>query len=288
MSGVLYISLSVLSGIAILLIAVLGLAIVFGLMRIINMAHGEFIMLGALITVTLTRAADFPLVLSILVATMAMAVLGMIVEWMLVRHLYGKRLLDTLLVTFGLGLIMFQTAVNVFGTSPPGISTPLGSFNVGIYTLSLYRTLLPLFAIALIVGLYFLFTRTKYGLLARAASQNQEVAGYLGVNTKRVHLQTFALGTGIAGLAGGLLAPIVSVTPTLGQAYIGQAFVTVVVGGPAFLTGPIASSVLLGGAQGLVAHQWTSFWGLAILFLIAIVLLRFMPKGITGNSKSQL
>lgn len=282
------IALSVATSVATLLIASIGLAVIFGLMRIINMAHGEFLMIGAFATVLIVRLLDFPVLVAVLGGAAAAALLGLVVEVILIRPLYGRRLVDTLLMTFGLSLILFQMAVNIFGTTSPGISTPFGAVAIGGFSVSVYSLLLTPIAAILIAAIYYVFTRTKYGLLARAAAQNPEMASALGVDAKRVNRSTFMFGAALAGLGGGLLAPIVAVSPGMGQAYIGQAFMTVITGGQAFLAGTLAAAFALGGIQNIVAQLVTTFWGLAALFLTSIIILRFMPEGISARWKRQL
>lgn len=288
MDSILVVALSVATSIATLLIASIGLAVIFGLMRIINMAHGEFLMIGAFATVYLVRSLGFPVLVAALGGAAAAALLGLVVEMVLIRPLYGRRLVDTLLVTFGLSLVLFQMAVNIFGTTSAGISTPFGAMTIGQYSISTYSVLLIPIAVVLVAAIYFVFTRTKYGLLARAAAQNPEMASALGVDARRVNQMTFMLGAALAGLGGGLLAPIVAVSPGMGQAYIGQAFMTVITGGQAFLAGTIASAIALGGIQNIVAQLVTTFWGLTALFLTSIVILRFMPEGLSARWKRQL
>ncbi|MFB9981367.1 branched-chain amino acid ABC transporter permease [Mesorhizobium kowhaii] len=288
MDAFLVIALSAATSISTLLIASIGLAVIFGLMRIINMAHGEFLMIGAFATIYLVRSFGFPVLVAALGGAAASALLGLVVEIVLIRPLYGRRLVDTLLVTFGLSLVLFQLAVDIFGTTSPGISTPFGAIQIGQYSVSTYSLLLIPIAGVLVGVVFFVFTRTKYGLLARAAAQNPEMASALGVDAKKINVLTFMLGSALAGLGGGLLAPIVAVSPGMGQAYIGQAFMTVITGGQAFLVGTLASAIALGGIQNIVAQLVTTFWGLAALFLTSIVILRFMPEGLSAHWKRQL
>lgn len=288
MDSMTVIVLSAATSIATLLIASLGLAVIFGLMRIVNMAHGEFLMIGAFATVFLVRVLGLPVLVAALGGAAATSVVGLVVEMTLIRPLYGRRLVDTLLVTFGLSLVLFQMAVNVFGTTSPGISAPFGAVTIGEYSVSTYTLfLIPVSAVVL-VAVYLVFTRTNYGLLARAAAQNPEMASALGVDAARINRLTFMLGSGLAGLGGGLLAPIIAVSPGMGQTYIGQAFMTVITGGQAFLIGTVVAATALGGIQNIVAQMVTTFWGLAALFLTSIVLLRFMPEGISAKWTRQL
>lgn len=288
MDSNLNIAITVASNISTLLIVSLGLAVIFGMMRIVNLAHGEFLMIGAFTVVELVRHGVVPVWVAILVAPLVSGAIGAVVEVVLIRPLYGRRLLDSLLVTFGLSLVLFQIAVNVFGTTPPGISTPLGHFKVGRYSQSDYTLVTIGFAVVLTAAVYLVFTRTRYGVIARATTQNPAMAAALGVDARRVNLYTFTFGCGLAGMAGGMIAPTVGVSPALGQAYIAQSFMTVVAAGPSFLLGTVASSALLGGVANLVSQLFTTFYGQAALLAAAILLLRFMPQGISGRWKRQL
>jgi branched-chain amino acid transport system permease protein len=282
------IGLSILTSIAILMLTSLGLAVIFGLMRIVNMAHGEFLMIGAFTTTVAVRAVGLPIWLAILCAPIICALLGALVELAFIRPLYGRRLIDTLLATSGLSLILYQLAINIFGTAPPGISTPPGWIEIGRYTVSYYSLFLPVAALVVTGLLYVLFKSTRYGLLARAAAHNPDMASVLGVEVRRVNLTTFVLGSALAGLGGGLLSPMIAVSPGVGQSYIGQAFMTVVTGGPAFLLGTLSASALLGGIANLVSQLFTTLWGLTALLITAIVLIRLLPNGLSGSWSRQL
>jgi urea transport system permease protein len=284
MSSVLVVALSVLTSVSILVMVSLGLALIFGLMKVVNMAHGEFMMIGAFTAVTLVRYAGIPLFVAIAASPLLSAAVGVVVEVVLIRPLYKKRLVDTLLVTFGLSLILFQLAVDIFGTTSAGISTPLGALKIGTYSVSVYSSfVLPAAAFASVFGLYLVFTRTRYGLLARATAQNAEMASALGVFAPCINLITFAIGCGMAGLAGGLIAPVIAVSPGLGQTYVAQAFMTVVTGGPAFVFGTVMSSALLGSVANLVSQWLTTLWGVSALLVTAMVLVRVLPQGISAS-----
>jgi branched-chain amino acid transport system permease protein len=179
-------------------------------------------------------------------------------------------------------------ATDIFGSTSPGIPTPLGSFSVGIYQSSVYALVVAALSVAVCGGLAALFSYTSYGLLARATAQNPDMAAVLGVAPSRVFLQTFVLGSALAGLAGGLLAPLTAVSPGFGQTYVGQAFMVVVMGGPAFLSGTALASAILGSVSGLLSQATTSLWGVSSLFLCAIVTIRFFPNGLSGRWARQM
>jgi urea ABC transporter permease protein UrtB len=272
--------------IAILVLVSLGLSVLFGMMGIINLAHGEFLMFGAFATLAGVRSG-LPLPIAMVLATAVVAGFGWVVERALIRHLYG-RLADSMLATWGLSLIMSQVAVYVFGPTTQGIPTPGGSLQVGGYSISVYSIVLILAAFALLGIVYAVFTRTRYGVMARAAVQRPQMASAIGIDPRRINALTFMLGAGLAGAAGALLAPMVGVMPTMGEAYIARAFMTVVVGGSGVLTGAAAASTLLGGVENVVSYLSTPFFGQAALLVLAICLVRVMPTGISGRLRRKL
>ncbi|CDY74678.1 Urea ABC transporter, permease protein UrtB [Caballeronia glathei] len=272
--------------IAILVLVSLGLSVLFGMMGIINLAHGEFLMFGAFGTLAGVRGG-LPLPVAMLVSTLAVAVFGWIVERALIRYLYG-RLMDSMLATWGLSLIMSQGAVFVFGATTQGIATPGGSIYLGGYSVSAYSVVLILAALSLLAFVYAVFTRTKYGVMARAAVQRPQMASAVGIDPRRINSLTFMFGAALAGAAGALLAPMVGVMPTMGEAYIARAFMTVVVGGSGVLTGTAAASALLGGVENVVSYLFTPFLGQAALLVLAICLVRVLPTGISGRLRRKL
>lgn len=272
---------SLLQSVALLVVISIGLAVIFGMMGIINLAHGEFLMLGAFFTLAGVRAG-LNIWVAMIVAPVAVGLVGLMVERLLIQHLYG-RLAATMLATWGLSLILVQVVVLVFGPSTQGIPTPLGSFRIGRFSVSQYSLVLIAAAGALLALVYVVFTRTRYGTMARAATQLPQMASALGINTKRINMMTFAFGAALAGAGGALLAPMAGVVPSMGQAYVGRAFMTVVVGGPGVLTGTASASGVLGGVGEVVANITTPFLGTAALLLIAILLIRVMPTGISGR-----
>jgi len=272
--------------VAILILVALGLAVLFGMMGIINLAHGEFLMFGAFATLGGVRLG-LALPLAMLAAVACVAAFGWLVERLLVRHLYG-RLADSMLATWGLSLIMAQSAALLFGVRTQGIPTPGGSVVIGGYSIAWYSLLLMLAALVLMILLYLVFTRTRYGVMARAAVQLPQMAASVGINPRRINALTFTLGAALAGAAGALLAPMVGVVPTMGQAYIARAFMTVIVGGSGVLTGTAAASTLLGGVENVVSYLSTPFFGQAALLLLAIAVVRILPTGISSRWQRQI
>jgi branched-subunit amino acid ABC-type transport system permease component len=276
----------ILFSISLLVVISIGLAVVFGMMGIINFAHGEFLMLGAFITLSGVRAG-INIWLAMVLAALAVGAFGLLVERLLIQHLYG-RLEATMLATFGLSLILVQLAVLIWGTSTQGLETPLGNFRIGRFSISEYRLVMIGAAIVLLGVVLWVFTRTRFGIMARAATQLPTMASAVGINARRINMGTFAFGAALAGAGGALLAPIVAVAPSMGSAYVARAFMTVVVGGPGVFTGTAAASGLLGSIERIVSEVSTAFLGTAALLVVAIVLLRVMPTGISGRLGRQL
>ena len=277
---------SVLFSVASLVIIALGLAVIFGMMRIINLAHGEFLMLGAFAVLAATRAGlrIWP---AMLLAPLVVGVLGLVIERLVIRHLYG-RILDTMLATWGLSLVLTQLATVIFGPATQGIATPLGSVRIGAYSIAQYSLLLIVVAILLLALTYLVFTRTRYGLMAQATTQLPEMASALGIDVQRINRVTFAFGSALAGAGGALLAPISGVVPTMGVAFVAKAFMTVIVGGQALLVGSTAAAGLLGTVDNVVSYLTTPFLGQGAVLVVAIVLLRLLPQGLSGRWKRQL
>lgn len=277
---------SIALGVSILVIVSIGLAVIFGMMGIINLAHGEFLMLGAYFTLTGVRAG-LNVWVAMPVAALAVGAFGLLIERLLIHRLYG-RLADSMLATWGLSLILAQGVSLIFGPSTQGIPTPLGSVKIGNYSIAAYSFALIAAAVFSLLLVLWVFTKTRYGTMARAATQIPGMAAAVGVNTRIINMWTFGFGSALAGLGGALLAPLAGVTPSMGQAYIARAFMTVIVGGGGVLTGTTAAAGLLGGVQYVVSYLSNPFLGQGALLIIAIVILRILPTGLSGYWGRQL
>ena len=277
---------SAIASAAVLLIATLGLAVVFGLMGVINLAHGEFLMLGAYVALLSTRWG-LPFWAAIIVAAVVTAAFGAVIEVLIIRRLYN-RILDTMLATWGLSLVLYQAAVIVFGAVTPGLGFGFPSVSIGSYGLSAYLLVLIAVAVLLTAALYALLTHTNYGVLARAAVQDPQMAAAIGVESARINTATFALGCGLAGLAGALLLPVVPATPGMGFAFVVKAFLAVVVAGPLALSGTVVASGVLGMLANVTASIWSAVFGDLLFFGGAIVLLWSFPHGISLRWRSKL
>jgi branched-chain amino acid transport system permease protein len=265
--------------IAFIILAAIGLTVIFGMMGVINLAHGEFIMMGAYITTLSVNVVGLPLPVAMILGALGTAAFGAIIERTIVRRLYG-RLLDSMIVTFGLGLILTQGTRIIFGNSLQSIGTPFG--NVPGYTYSAYRVLLLLAAIAVLGGAYLVFTRTEFGIQARATIQDAETARTMGVDTDRMYTVTFAIGSGLAGLTGALYAPSATIVPGMGQSFLVESFVTVVTGGSTVLLGTTLAGGVLGTIDAIFSNLYGNFIGQIALLITAIIVIRLLPDGLTG------
>ena len=266
---------------AFLLLSALGLIVILGMMNIINLAHGELMMLGAY-TATITVQRGVPFALAVPLAFLVVALFGIVLERLIVRRFYGREL-GALVVTWGISLILSQGTLLLLGPFMPSIQIPGGSVAVGQYSFSDYWLILIALTAAIVAVLWWVYNRTHFGLQARATMQNAAMARALGVDTSRVYMLTFGLGAGLAGLSGALLAPTTSIAPFMGQQFVAPAFITVVVGGATnVITGALGSSLILSLVRTPVGFVFGAFLGLVALLLAALIIIRLMPDGISA------
>ena len=266
---------------AYLLLCALGLIVILGMMNIINLAHGELMMLGAYTaTAAVQRGVPFPL--AVIVAFFVVALFGAVLERLIVRRFYGREL-GALVVTWGISLILSQGMLILLGPFMPAIQIPAGSLRFGQFSFSVYWLAL-IGTCVLVVGLlWWLYNRTTFGLQARAVMQNPAMARALGVNAGFIYMLTFSLGAGLAGFSGALLAPTTSIMPFMGQQFVAPAFITVVVGGATnVIAGAVGSSLLLSLVRTPVGFLFGAFLGLVALLLAALIIIRLMPDGISA------
>ncbi|HUC64382.1 MAG TPA: branched-chain amino acid ABC transporter permease [Stellaceae bacterium] len=264
-----------------LLLSAIGLIVILGMMNIINLAHGEFMMMGAYIATIATEHGS-PLPVAAFLSFLGVALFGMILERLVIRRFYGREL-GALVVTWGISLILAQGALLLFGPYMPAIAIPSGSFSLGRYSFSYYWLILIAVSIILVGALWLIYNRTSFGLMARATMQNPAMARSLGVDVEKVYALTFGLGAGLAGLSGALLAPTTSIAPFMGQQFVAPAFITVVVGGGAnVIAGAVGSSALLSFVQTPVGLLLGTFSGMVALLLTALIIIRILPAGISS------
>jgi urea transport system permease protein len=294
--------LEILNSVTILVLLALGLAVIFGMMRIVNLAQGEFFTIGAFTVLAATRDAGLPLWGAMLLAPLVVGAIGIAIERLVIRRLYGRPL-DVMLASWGISLLLIGIVTVIFGAVTRGIPFALGSFRVGRYVYPQYRIVMTAVAAGLILGLYALFRFTAFGRRARATIANPEMASAIGIDTSRMFMLTFGLGAALAGAAGAVMAPIVGVVPTMGVLYIARMFITVVVGGPVALLGTLSSASVLGFIEASISRfrlfriqtaghcapppceisiGGSAFFGQIALLIFAIVVLRLLPRGLSG------
>ena len=271
-----------------LLLTGLGLAITFGVMRIINLAHGEFIMLGAYITFWMQSTFKLDLLLTIPFAFLGTAIIGAIVELTMIRRLYGRPL-ETLLATWGLSIVLqgvvklIFTAQLKYVKSPRYITGNLTLFNSpngASVEISYYRLFIIATALGLLAITAYLLYGTSLGRQIRAVTQNRDMAKCLGVNTSFVDMVTFAYGCGLAGIAGSVISSLKSVSPPMGQDYLVDAWMVVVTGGVDKLIGVLAGAFLIGEANSAIAFLLNDPIARVLVLAAVIILIRYRPEGL--------
>ncbi|CDX53101.1 putative high-affinity branched-chain amino acid transport system permease protein [Mesorhizobium plurifarium] len=267
-----------------LLLVTLGLVVIFGLMNVINMAHGEFFLIGAYVVVAVSNATG-SFWLGLLLAPLVLAVVGLLVEWLIIRHIY-HRFIDTILATWGLSLVIKQGVVVLFGPGAQSVPNPLPTA-VDVFGVQYpaYRLFIMALAAALALATYYLFFRTKLGLQIRGVIANRAMAASLGINTRRMDRATFAVGSALAGFAGAVMAPIMSVDPQMGVGFLIPSFLSVLVGGVNSLVGALIGSGVIGGATTIFSAGISQADAQILVFLLAMIIIRFLPSGIIGGRK---
>ena len=265
---------------AFLLFASLGLIVVLGMINIINLAHGELIMMGAY-TATLAYHAGVPFLLTIPLAALVVGIFGMVLERLVIRRFYANKL-NALVATFGLSLILSQGILLIFGPYLQAVPMPLGGFNYGVYAYSTYFLVLAFAALALVGLLWLFFYKTRVGMEMRATMQNPDMARALGIRIDWLYSLTFGLGAALAGLTGALYAPTTTVVPLFGQTFIAPAFITVVIGGGLNpLIGALSSAGLLSAISTPLSSEIGAFAARIGLMLAALLIIRFLPEGLS-------
>ena len=272
-----------LDGVYYLLIA-LGLSLIFSLGGIVNLAHGAFFALGAYLTVVFSPYIGFTG--SFIASPVAVALIGVLVERFLFRRFYRSDPILSLLLTFGLAMVAEQGLRWVFGAPPLSYSMPRelrGQIFIGDFVYSYYRTLLLGVAIVCIAGIWVLLNRTSFGRVVRAGVQNPDMVGALGISLQPYMTFVAALGIGLAGLAGVLLAPIYAVHPAMGQEIITPAFVVCVIGGLGSFWGVVVAALLVGLVKGFMVAIDYSSASIAAIYLMMLIVLLVRPRGLFGE-----
>ncbi len=275
---------------SVLLLAAIGLAITFGVMGVINMAHGEMVMLGAYTTFAVQEAIrtaapelfTYSLVIALPLAFLVSGSIGFIMERGLIRHLYGRPL-ETLLATWGVSLVLQQTVRTIFGPTNREVGNPSwmsGAFEVGQLSITWNRLWIVVFALTLFAVLYLVMNRSSLGLNMRAVTQNRRMAAAMGIRTPMIDAMTFSLGSGIAGIAGVALSQIDNVSPSLGQSYIIDSFLVVVFGGVGNLWGTLVGAMSLGVLNKFLEPYAGAVLGKIIILVLIILFIQKRPRGL--------
>ena len=275
---------------SVLLLAAIGLAITFGVMGVINMAHGEMVMLGAYTTFVVQQFINahapglyaWSLAISLPLAFVVSGAVGLVVERGIIRFLYGRPL-ETLLATFGVSLILQQAVRTIFGPTNRQVGNPQwmsGAFNVGMMQVTWNRLWIIVFALVVFAGLLFALNRTSLGLRIRAVTQNRRMAAAMGIRTPWIDAMTFALGSGIAGIAGVALSQVDNVSPDLGQGYIIDSFMVVVFGGVGNLWGTLVGAMTLGVVNKLLEPYAGAVLGKIVVLVLIILFIQKRPRGL--------
>ena len=270
---------------ALILTAALGMVVICGLMDVINLAHGELIMMGAYTAYTVTQLAHFGFWLALPAAFAVAAAVGALMEVLVVRRLTGRPA-ETMLATFGVSVVLQQTTNLVFGAQSQYVAIPIeGKISLGKVVVPYYNIFTIAFAAAVTAGTVLLLKKTKFGRRVRAVTQNRSMAECLGIDSARVDMLTFAFGSGLAGLAGALAAPVKSVSPFMGGPYLINSFMTSVVGGVASFTGTAVGSLLVGESTALLGGITNDVLASILVFLMIIAAIRFRPQGLFAKER---
>ncbi|ABP68051.1 inner-membrane translocator [Caldicellulosiruptor saccharolyticus DSM 8903] len=276
---------------SIYILIAMGLVITFGLMKIINMAHGEFIMLGAYTTYVIQNVFekywksffDYYILVAIPVAFIVGFLIGVFIEKTIVKRLY-ERTLDSLLLTWGISLILQQLVRNIFGAPNVEVKTPQWMSKQINFASHLFipsrRLFILVVAISLLILMFILLNKTVIGLRIKAVLQNREIASALGINSEEIDSLSFGIGTGLAGVAGCCLTILGPIGPSMGTNYIIDAFMIVILGGMGYLPGVIISSLIIGFLKTFFELNMSTTMAKVLIFIIIILILQFKPHGL--------
>lgn len=267
----------------VLALAASGLAVVFGLIGVINMGHGAMLTLGAYLTWAST-SAGLPFLFAVPLSALGVAFVALLLEHFLIRHFY-RNPFETLLLTWGFFLVTTELIKIVFGTDFRSVPNPLqGTLSLFGLEVPAYRASVALFSLGLLITLGLIYRRTKFGLRIRAVMQNEEVASILGQDVSFLYKQVFVAGGFLSGLAGALITPMLSIDPYIGNVYLVRSFFVVTLGGlGALVEGTLLGSVVIGGSETIFALATSQVFAQTIVFVLAVILLRFFPRGFIGG-----
>ena len=275
-----------LNGISVILILMLiavGLTVIFGMMRVINMAHGDLFMLGAY-TLYLVVAAGYSFWLGVVLAPVVVGVIGVGMERICLWFLYGRRDLSSLLATWGFGIIFQQAVKLLVGPEPRFVPSPIeGEVSFLGVNYPVVRVLIMAISVAILLGVFWVFLKTHFGLRARATIVNSRMASALGIHTSRIFLLTFAFGAALAGTAGALMTPLIAVVPTMGIDFIVRPFFVVIIGGLGNIFGVLGGGLIVGGTESLFTASINTTVSQIIVFAAVVIIMLVRPRGLLGG-----
>lgn len=264
----------------ILLLTSMGLVIILGYMKVVNLVHTEMLMLGAYICYYTYEVLGLPFPACLLAAYLISFAFGAVIERLIICHLYGK-MSETLLATFAISMILKQTALLAFGKSYKKVSYPIHKeLHFGGVFIEGYKLALVVLAIAVMAATLLLLHKTTVGMKMRATTQNREMTECLGIDTRKVDTITFSHGMGLAGLAGAAIAPLSAVTYSLGDSWLTNTFMNVVMGGVTSLFGTLVSSVIIQESIAVISGFSNSVTAQIIVLMLVIIIVRFKPEGL--------
>lgn len=265
-----------------LVFVVLGLAVIFGMLGVINMAHGEMVMLGGY-AVYVVRQHDLPFVLGVLLAMTVTAVIGVLMYYLVIKRI-RLRLLDTILATWGVSIVLKQSVTLIFGAQGQHIAAPITT-TVTLFgqDYPLYRLCVMAVSILAVLGLYVLFFKTRFGMQARAVMSNERLSACVGIHREKMNVLSFMIGSMIAGFAGAMIAPLMSISPLLGEDYLIPTFLSVLVGGLGSVVAPLGGAGVIAGTESGASVVFDPVVAQMVMLCVAIVILKLFPAGLFGR-----
>lgn len=264
----------------VLLLTSLGLVIIMGYMKVVNLAHTEMLMSGAFICYYLYEILHIPFALTLILAYIICFLFGMFIERVIICHFYGK-MAETLLATYAISIILKQLALIIFGKSYKKVEFPVSSvIHLGSIYIESYKIIICGISTIALVGTLILINKTTMGLKIRSTTQNRNMTECLGIDTRKVDTITFSHGMGLAGLAGAAIAPLTTITYSLGESWLTNTFMNVVMGGVSSLFGTVASSFIIQEAIAMISGYSNSVTAQIVVLILVIVIVRIKPEGL--------
>ena len=272
---------------SVLFLTTIGLVIIFGMMDVVNNAHGEFIMIGAYTACISVNSLHLPFGLACVLAALITGLVGILIEQAVIKKLYGK-VAETLLVTFALEYIIQQIVRMIFGPENQTVEVPVkGQFSVFGISVPYYNGILICMAVFVLVFTLLLFYKTSFGMQLRAITQNRDMTQCLGINVGKINMLTFGYGAALAGFSGALIAPVKSVFPGMGPALNVDGFLVVILGGLNSIIGSFASSFVINESITVMSGYMSQVVSKLLIFVVIIVIVRFRPNGLFSSKEKR-